>query len=133
MALKERKLWKKIKPILAKNYYAYRIESSITPGFPDVVLINKHNGDVFLLELKAWRSTSHIPMFGGMSTSQRAFHADIRKTGANNFVLAIDGNDHYYIFQPDGSVIKPDRVTDIDRLPAILLLRSTDSGRTPHL
>ena len=125
MALRERALWKTIKPILNACFYAYRIESSVTPGFPDVVLINKNTAEVYFVELKALRNKSHIPAHGGLSTSQRNFHTAARTSGANNFVLALDGNDHYYIYQPDGvNPIKPSRITDIKRLCTILRLRS---------
>ena len=125
MALRERALWKKIKPILNQCFYTYRIESPITLGFPDVVLINKNTAEVYFLELKALRNKSHLPMHGGLSTSQRNFHTDATKAGANNFVVAIDGNDHYYIFEPDGiNPIKATRITDIKKLCTILRLRS---------
>ena len=129
MALKERKLWKTIKPVLEKVFHAYRIESSITPGFPDVVLIHKKRGNIFLLELKSWRSSSHVPTFGGLSTTQRNFHTNARMAGVNNFVIAINNNNEYYIFQPDGvNPINATIIRNIKGLSSILLLRSEEDG-----
>ncbi len=99
---RESDLWKKLKAVVKKDFLAYRIESSITPGFPDVVLIDRTNGEVHFVELKKWKSIGHTPQFGNVKTSQRNVHAALRKANANNYVLGINSVGKYYIGQFDG-------------------------------
>ena len=99
----ESDLWKKLKAVIKKDFLAYRIESSVTPGFPDVVLIDRYNSVVYFIELKKWKSIGHTPQFGNIKTSQRNVHAALRKVGANNYILGINGVGKYYIGQFDGN------------------------------
>jgi len=101
MALRESLLWKTLKKALPEILF-YRIESGITPGFPDVIGIDKQTAEVYFIELKAWKSIGHTPQFGNVKTSQRNVHADLRKVGANNYVLGINSVGKYYIGQFDG-------------------------------
>ncbi|MCH7928831.1 MAG: hypothetical protein IID03_12760, partial [Candidatus Dadabacteria bacterium] len=87
--ISESDLWKKLKAVIKKDFLAYRIESSVTPGFPDVVLIDRYNSVVYFIELKKWKSVGHTPQFGNVKTSQRNVHAALRKSGANNYVLGV--------------------------------------------
>ena len=101
MALRESALWKSLKQALP-DIQLYRIESSITPGFPDVIGVDKKTAEVYFIELKAWKSVGHTPQFGNTKTSQRIFHTQLRKIGANNYILGVNGVGKYYIGQFDG-------------------------------
>lgn len=100
--MRESDFWKKVKQVLYKDFLTYRIESSVTPGFPDVVAIHRKTAAVYFIELKSWKSTRLTPMHGSLTTAQRNFHTNVRKVGANNFVIGIDGNRVCWIAQPDG-------------------------------
>ena len=120
--MNESRVWQALKESLNDYWLLYRIESSITPGFPDVIAFHKMSQRTFYIELKSWKSSTILPTFGALSTVQRNWHSIARKYGMNNFVFAVDLNGHYYLGQPDGmNPVKWTRIRDITILADELL------------
>ncbi len=120
--MRERELWRQLRDTLKSDWLLYRIESSITPGFPDVVAIYKETGIVCFIELKAWKGANVIPMKGAMHTSQNEWHMAARKADANNYVLGITKAGTYHIGQPDGmNFIKWMRLYELKDIKEVLL------------
>jgi G:T-mismatch repair DNA endonuclease (very short patch repair protein) len=74
----ERALWSRIRTKFEQNgERAYRIEAANTPGFPDVVWVNR-NGPVFV-ELKAGRFIVRV--------SQKKFAQDMHALNINVWIV----------------------------------------------
>ena len=100
--MKERELWRKLRDELKDTWMLDRIESGVSPGFPDVIAIYRKTGKVCFIELKTWKGANVIPKYGALHTSQREWHMRATKANANNYLLGVTKRDVYYIGQPDG-------------------------------
>ena len=86
----ETSFWKTVKIYLESgDYLVSRIESYVTPGFPDCVVYHKNCG-FFTLELKVMRRNKKGDAKVLVSPLQNAFHVSYSRKGAPVFILIKD-------------------------------------------
>ena len=80
----ETKLWKSLKKCLkdGEGYLVSRLESYVTPGFPDCLIYHKDTG-FFTLELKVIQSNNRI----SLSPFQIAWNMKHAMLGAPSYIL----------------------------------------------
>ena len=99
----ETNFWKSLKKLLETGHHKYlisRLESYVTPGFPDCLVFNKDTG-FFTLELKVIQSNNKLKI----SPFQYAWNSLPSSLGAPVFILAtaLDGR---YVKLFSGSVMR---------------------------
>ena len=86
----ETNFWKSVKTYLESgDYLVSRIESYVTPGFPDCVVYHKDCG-FFTIELKVIRRNKKGEAKVLISPLQHAFHVSYSMKGAPVFILVHD-------------------------------------------
>ena len=86
----ETNFWKTVKTYLENgDYLVSRIESYVTPGFPDCVVYHKECG-FFTIELKVLRRNKKGDAKVLISPLQHAFHVSYSMKGAPVFILVKD-------------------------------------------
>ena len=86
----ETNFWKSVKKYLEDgNYLVSRIESYVTPGFPDCVVYHEDCG-FFTLELKVMRRNKRGDAKVLISPLQHAFHVSYSMKRAPVFILITD-------------------------------------------
>jgi len=86
----ETNFWKSVKKLLEDgNYLVSRIESYVTPGFPDCVVYHEDCG-FFTLELKVMRRNKKGDAKVLISPLQHAFHVSYSMKRAPVFILITD-------------------------------------------
>ena len=86
----ETNFWKSVKKYLEDgNYLVSRIESYVTPGFPDCVVYHEDCG-FFTLELKVMRRNKRGDAKVLISPRQHAFHVSYSMKRAPVFILITD-------------------------------------------
>ena len=91
----ETRLWKSLKRLLESgNYIVSRLESYVTPGFPDCLIFHNVTG-FFTLELKLVQPNNKLKV----SPFQIAWNMRHAKAGAQSYIL-VGGlpNDHVKLF-----------------------------------
>ena len=116
-------LWKNLKKLLEvgrKGYLVSRLESYVTPGFPDCLVFHKDTG-FFTLELKVIQSNNKLKI----SPFQYAWNSLHSSLGAPVFILAtaLDGR---YVKLFSGSVMRDLRSKTVDLVPGLYEGRLAD-------
>ena len=117
----ETRLWKNFKKLLkGGDYIVSRLESYVTPGFPDCLVFHKDVG-FFTLELKVLGSNNKLKF----STFQMAWNTIHMIHGAPVFILAgsLDGR---YVKLFSGTEMRDLRAKNIDSVPGLYEGRLAD-------
>ena len=119
----ETNFWKSLKKLLETGHHKYlisRLESYVTPGFPDCLVFNKDTG-FFTLELKVIQSNNKLKI----SPFQYAWNSLHSSLGAPVFILAtaLDGR---YVKLFSGSVMRDLRSKTVDLVPGLYEGRLAD-------
>lgn len=86
----ETNFWKSLKTYLDDgNFIVSRIESYVTPGFPDCVVFHKDTG-FFTLELKVLKRNKNSTTTVLISPLQNAWHVKHSMAGAPVFIMVYD-------------------------------------------
>ena len=86
----ETNFWKSLKTCLSDgNFVVSRIESYVTPGFPDCVVFHKDTG-FFTLELKVLKRNKNGTETVLISPLQNAWHVKHGMLGAPVFIMVYD-------------------------------------------
>lgn len=86
----ETNFWKSLKTCLSDgNFVVSRIESYVTPGFPDCVVFHKDTG-FFTLELKVLKRNKNGTKTVLISPLQNAWHVKHSMAGAPVFIMVYD-------------------------------------------
>ena len=119
----ETNFWKSLKKLLETGHHKYlisRLESYVTPGFPDCLVFNKDTG-FFTLELKVIQSNNKLKI----SPFQYAWNSLHSSLGAPVFILAtaLAGR---YVKLFSGSVMRDLRSKTVDLVPGLYEGRLAD-------
>ena len=117
----ETRLWKNFKKLLkGGDYIVSRLESYVTPGFPDCLIFHSVTG-FFTVELKIIQSNNKLKF----STFQMAWNTIHMIHGAPVFILAgsLDGR---YVKLFSGTEMRDLRAKNIDSVPGLYEGRLAD-------
>ena len=110
----ETNFWKSVKTLLeGGNYIVSRLESYVTPGFPDCLIFHKDVG-FFTLELKVIQRNNKLKF----SPFQIAWNTRHSRLGAPTFILAgaLEGG---YVKMFSSAVVRDLRSKNIDSVPGL--------------
>ena len=110
----ETRLWKNLKKLLeGGDYLISRLESYVTPGFPDCLIFHKDVG-FFTLELKVIQRNNKLKF----SPFQIAWNTRHSRLGAPTFILAgsLEGG---YVKLFSSAVVRDLRSKNIDSVPGL--------------
>ena len=113
----ETNFWKSFKKYLDDGkYMSSRIESYVTPGFPDCIVYHKSCG-FFTVELKGLRRNKKWEAKVLISPLQHAFHVSHSDKGAPVFILVHDPSTHNVKLFEGGQTPKLRDNTNLDDGP----------------
>ena len=110
----ETRLWKNLKKLLeGGDYLISRLESYVTPGFPDCLIFHNATG-FFTLELKVIQRNNKLKF----SPFQIAWNTRHSRLGAPTFILAgaLEGG---YVKLFSSAVVRDLRSKNIDSVPGL--------------
>ena len=117
----ETTFWKSVKTLLDDgNYIVSRLESYVTPGFPDCLIFHNVTG-FFTLELKVIQRNNKLKF----SPFQIAWNTRHSRLGAPTFILAgsLEGG---YVKLFSSAVIRDLQAKNVDSVPGVYEGRLTD-------
>ena len=110
----ETNFWKSVKTLLDDgNYIVSRLESYVTPGFPDCLIFHNVTG-FFTVELKVIQRNNKLKF----SPFQIAWNARHSRLGAQSFILAgaLEGG---YVKMFSSAVVRDLQSKNIDSVPGL--------------
>lgn len=97
--MSEHRLWEWLRDRLPSGH-ASRVESEITPGFPDVYFTMRHGkvrGITVVFELKFGKKTARCPLKKKIRQSQIDWHIEHERCGGIGWIVAEVGDRVFFI------------------------------------
>ena len=117
----ETNFWKNVKTLLeGGNYIVSRLESYVTPGFPDCLIYNKVTG-FFTIELKVINSNNKVTV----SPFQIAWNMRHALAGAKSYIL-VGGLPNHHVKLFHGCKTKELSQSTVDQVPGLYEGRLVD-------